>query len=348
MDAFRVFAMLVIIVGHSELLIGVSRVDHIQVWQLALNIVGRAAVPLFLLLAGEHLGPRLARDRAPGAARSYVRHLAILYAAACLFYWITDLAKLARSRGLGAGFAAFIERQAADPIGLLMHGPRQHLWFLVVLMAVVLAAGVALPRMRVRWFVLGTAVLYGIGLAVGPYAPALDPASRSWWVQLLLQAPLFFAIGLVFGVDREGRWRPWTGFALIGVGLVVHALEVRVIGETFGTSPFDLAMLVGTVLYATGVGMLALRPGASRVERWVGRLALYVPIVYLSHVFFIEILRPRRGQFPEAVIRVVLPILAAVLSFASAGDPGAPAGRGRAGARRDRPDAPLASTAAAP
>ena len=47
----------------------------------------------------------------------------ILYAAACLFYWITDLAKLARSRGLGAGFAAFIERQAADPIGLLMHGP---------------------------------------------------------------------------------------------------------------------------------------------------------------------------------------------------------------------------------
>ena len=82
-DAFRVFAMLVIIVGHSEMLIGVSRVDRIQVWQLALNIVGRAAVPLFLLLAGEHLGPRLARDRAPGAARSYVRHLAVLYAAAC-------------------------------------------------------------------------------------------------------------------------------------------------------------------------------------------------------------------------------------------------------------------------
>ena len=64
--------------------------------------------------------------------------------------------------------------------------------------------------------------------------------------------------------------------------------------------------------------MLALMPGASRFERWVGRLALYVPIVYLSHVFFIEILRPRRGQFPEAVVRVVLPILAAVLSFASA------------------------------
>ena len=95
-------------------------------------------------------------------------------------------------------------------------------------------------------------------------------------------------------------------------------------------------MLLGTVLYATGVGMLALTPGASRVERWVGRLALYVPIVYLSHVFFIEILRPRRGQFPEAVIRVVLPILAAVLSFASAASWRACWTRARRG-RRDRP-----------
>ena len=86
--------MLVIIVGHSEMLIGASRVDHIQVWQLALNIVGRAAVPLFLLLAGEHLGPRLARERVPGAARSYVRHLAALYAAA----WLTIPQFTTRSR----------------------------------------------------------------------------------------------------------------------------------------------------------------------------------------------------------------------------------------------------------
>ena len=137
------------------------------------------------------------------------------------------------------------------------------------------------------------------------------------------------------------------GFALIGVGLAVHALEVRVIGETFGTSPFDLAMLMGTVLYATGVGMLALTPGASRFERWVGRLALYVPIVYLSHVFFIEILRPRRGQFPEAVIRVALPILAVVLSFASAAILARLLTRARRGRRRGPVD-PLPSTPAAP
>jgi surface polysaccharide O-acyltransferase-like enzyme len=317
-DAFRVYAMLVIIVGHSEILLGVSRVDTIQAWQLGLNIVSRAAVPLFLLLAGEHLGPRLARDRAPGAAPSYVRHLAILYAAACLFYWITDFAKLARSRGLGAGFSAFLERQAADPLALLMHGPRQHLWFLVVLMAVVVAAGVVLPRVRVRWFVLGTAVLYGIGLALGPYRAALDSAGHDWWLHLLLQAPLFFAIGLVFGLDREGRWRPSTGLALIAVGLIVHALEVWWISEAYGTWPFGLAMLIGTVLYGTGVGMLALTPGASRFERWVGRFARYVPLVYLCHVFFIEILRPRRGQFPEVLVRVALPILAIACSFAGA------------------------------
>jgi surface polysaccharide O-acyltransferase-like enzyme len=310
--------MLLIVVGHSEMLLGVSRVDTIQAWQLVLNVVGRSAVPLFLLLAGEHLGPRLARDRVPGAAPSYVRHLAILYAAACLFYWITDLAKLARSRGLGAGIAAFVERQTADPVALLMHGPRQHLWFLVVLMAVVTAAGLVLPRVRVRSFVLGTAVLYGIGLALGPYRAHVDPGGHGWWLQLLLQAPLFFAIGLVFGLDREGRWRRRTALLLIAVGVVVHWLEVRWISATYGTWPFGLAMLAGTVLYGTGVGMLALMPGASRVERWIGHFALYVPIVYLIHLFFIEILRPRRGQFPEIAVRVMLPLLAIICSFASA------------------------------
>jgi hypothetical protein len=161
-------------------------------------------------------------------------------------------------------------------------------------------------------------VLYGIGLAVGPYNPQPDPTGHGWWLQLLLQAPLFFAIGVVFGLDHGGRWRPWTAHTLIAVGVLVHWLEVRWISGTYGTWPFGLAMLIGTVLYGTGVGMLALTPGTSNIERRIGRFALYVPIVYLSHMFFLEILRPGRGAFPEGVVRVMLPLLAIVLSFASA------------------------------
>jgi surface polysaccharide O-acyltransferase-like enzyme len=317
LDAFRVYAMLVIILGHSELLLGPAAVGEIHVLQQLLNIVSRAAVPLFLILAGEHLGPRLARDRAPGAAWPYLRRLAILYAVGCAFYWLTDLLKLVRSRGLGPGLQGFIERQAANPVGLLMHGPRGHLWFLSILMLVVVAAAVILPRVRLPWFVFGTAALYGIGLAIGPYGGPLPLAGNGWWYEFLLQAPLFFGLGLAFGVEREPRSRAVTALGLIAVGLVVHALEVWWISRTYGTYPYRLGMLGGTVLYATGVAMLALSPGANRFSRWIGRSSPFVPAAFLIHVFFLETLRPPRGMFPEMLVRVLLPVLTTILAFGS-------------------------------
>jgi surface polysaccharide O-acyltransferase-like enzyme len=317
LDAFRVYAMLVIILGHSELQLGKTAVGEIQALQLLLNIVSRAAVPLFLILAGEHLSPRLARDRVRGAAWPYVRRLAALYAFGCAFYWLTDFLKLVNSRGFGPGLQGFIERQAANPAALLMHGPRGHLWFLTVLMLVVVAAAVILPYVRVRWFVLGSAALYGVALAIGPYGGPVQLAGNGWWYEFLLQAPLFFSLGLVLGLERRARARATAAVGLIAVGLVVHALEVQWISQTYGTWPFRLGMLVGTVLYAAGVAMFALSPGANRFSRWVGRFAPYVPAAYLIHLFFLETLRPPRGAFPETIVRVVLPVITTILAFGS-------------------------------
>jgi peptidoglycan/LPS O-acetylase OafA/YrhL len=170
----------------------------------------------------------------------------------------------------------------------------------------------------VRYVVLGAAVLYGIGLALGPYKAQLEWATHGWWFELLLQAPLFFAIGLVFGLELRPRARTTAAIGLIAVGLVVHTLEVQWISHTYGTWPFRLAMLAGTVLYATGVAMLALSPGANRWDRWLGRFGPYVPAVYLIHIAFLEILRPPGDAFPEPLVRLLLPALATIFSFGSA------------------------------
>ena len=306
--------MLVIILGHSELQLGATDVGEIQALQLLLNIVSRAAVPLFLILAGEHLGPRLARDRA-GAAWPYVRRLAALYAIGCAFYWVTDVLKLVRSRGFGPGGQAFIERLGANPASILMHGPRGHLWFLTVLMLIVVAAAVIVPRVQARWFLCGTAALYGIGLAIGPYSGPVGLAGNDWWFEFLLQAPLFFGLGLAFGLERPPRARTATAIALIAVGLVVHGFEVAWINQTYGTWPFRLGMLVGTVVYSAGVAMLALSPGANGFSRWISRFSPYVPAAFIIHVFFLETLRPPRGVYPEALVRVLLPVVTTILAF---------------------------------
>jgi len=316
-DAFRVYAIVFVVLGHSELLLGASPVDTIHTLQLVLNIVSRAAVPLFLILAGEHLGPRLGRS-GHGVASPYVRRLGVLYAVACLAYWLIDFARQVRSRGFAVGVDGFLARQGENPLGLLMHGPRPHLWFLLFLILAVAIAAPILKRTRAVYFLFGTAILYGIGLAFGAYQPQPEAQGNTWWYQLLLQAPLFFAIGVLLGLEPERRSRITSAVGLIAAGLVIHTIEFVWITQTHGTAPGRLAMLGGTVIYATGVAMLALSPGGTPMERRIGRLAPYVPAVYLSHIFFLETLRPPRDAMPESLLRVGLPVVATILSFAMA------------------------------
>jgi len=317
-DAFRVYAMVVVIVGHSEYALGPTGLTGVQVGQLALNIIGRFAVPLFLLLAGEHLSPRLLRDRAPGASWPYVRRLATMFVVASALYWCLDVAKLSRRLGLGSGLAAFAARLAHDPWPLFFHGARPHLWFLVALMFVVVLAGVVLSRARVRTFVVISAALYLLGLVIGPYAPVLGLPPALQWGVFLLQSALFFAVGVFFGLEREHTPRRTLGWLLIVLGLALHTLEVYWLSTAYGTSPFRLAMVAGTVPFAVGVGILALEPDASPLDRWAGRFAGSVPTVYLMHMAFIETLMPPPGRFPDLAVRLLLPLLTLVFSFGAA------------------------------
>jgi peptidoglycan/LPS O-acetylase OafA/YrhL len=317
-DAFRVYAILLVILGHSEFALGATGNPVVGVYQLALNVVGRVAVPLFLILAGEHLGPRLLRGHVRGAAWPYVRRLVGLFLAGSAFYLLVDLAKLVRSRGVDAGAAAFVARDLSSPVLLVTYGPRPHLWFLVVLTLVVIAAAAILSRSRVRTFVLVSAVLYGAGLAIGPYAPGLGLQQHDPWFEWALQSPLFFSLGIVLGLERLQERHVTAAIGLILGGLAIHCFEVTWLTTAHGTSPFRLAMLLGTVLYAGGTGMLALTPGAGWFERLVARASPYVPTVYLTHAFFIETLRPPPGVFPDLLVRVVVPIATIGLAFGSA------------------------------
>ena len=332
--------MLWIIVAHSEFAIGYSRQPVLQFLEMTLSILVRAAVPLFFIFAGEHLGPRLLPGRAPGAGWRYIRRLGALFVAASLLYWLFDLAKHGRRLGLGSAVGVLLERVSKDPVQFLFSGARGHLWFLVVLIVVAAAATLVLARSRVRTFMFVAAALYGVGLAIGPYAAPLGVEPVRHWFVWLLQSPLFFALGVFFGLEPEHPSRRSTAFALIVVGVMLHTAEVLFLTSVYDLAPFGLAMLLGTVPYTTGVGMLAFGPSASRMDRRAARFAGFVPMVYLIHMVFIEILIPPHGRFPEVPVRVLLAALTIALSFGVA----ALLGRLLARARRTRRTRRLASS----
>jgi surface polysaccharide O-acyltransferase-like enzyme len=318
-DAYRVYAMLVVIVGHSEMALGPAGAVSPSWIQLGLNVVGRVAVPLFLLLAGNHLGPKMMRHRGTLAAMwPYMRRLLVMLVVASVFYWAWDAFRLIRRSGLAAGLAAFVAKDFSSPLAILCYGARPHLWFLVALVLTVLFAAMLLGLGRVRTFLSAAALLYVVGLLIGPYADALvirNPYVGSDW---FLQAPLFFGMGLMLSFEElRARWSP-VGWAFLLGGLALHGLETWWISQTFGTWPFDLEMLVGTVPFAFGAGLLALRAGGTAMDRLFAQAAFLVPAVYLNHVFFLELFRPPRTLADGLWVRIALPAIVVPAAFGAA------------------------------
>ena len=245
-DAFRVYAMLVVILAHSDTALGGTENRAVQVVQLVMNVVGRAAVPLFLILAGEHIGPRLLRNRVPGAVWPYVRRLATMVV-------VAQRVLLAVRPGQ-AGTVAWSRRRHR---GVLRHPGRRpaHRAPLRGAAAPLVPGGAdhrgdrrgpdpgadARAHVRARAPRASTAS----GWPSAPTAASSALAPGHWWYEWVLQSPLFFGLGVVIGAGPTARRGSARRLGLIAAGIVIHALEVHWITTTHGTSPFRLAMLHG-------------------------------------------------------------------------------------------------------
>ena len=311
-DAYRVYAILVIIWAHCEVSLGHPGNAYIA-FGYGLNIVAHAAIPFFLFIAGNHLGARVAQHPEVTTVRPYVARLTRLFLIWSAVYFVHGALASERHPDL-ATFARHAQRLLADPVALVLHGTSLHLWFLVALVFSVLFCTVMLRRGRLRQLLMIAAVLYGMALVAGPYGAFVDPSHEMWRREAgFLQAPLFVALGIVLSRRRE-LLPPRAGWLLIGVGVVAQCLETLAFARA-GQNPFALGMLVGTVPLAAGIGVLALRPSASPVERRIAPLAALVPVVYLSHVIFLDLLRPQRHGMPALLFRILLPVAVALAAF---------------------------------
>ena len=112
-----------------------------------------------------------------------------------------------------------------DPWGLAPPtAPRAHLWFLVVLMLVVAAAGYLLARARVGMFVAHRRRPLRHRPGTGLYSPGPSEIVWQGWrgPELLLQAPLFFAVGVVPRARaRAPAALQWQATVLIAAGLAL-------------------------------------------------------------------------------------------------------------------------------
>ena len=172
-----------------------------------------------------------------------------------------------------------------------------HLWFLPWL-AVSLTVFTVLRRFGWRAVWIGVVLLYGLGLAVGPYTefPGFsDRVARIFPEPAGFTArngpffgPMFIAFGAWFAADgdrvaRVPRGVPVAAFLL---GVALFALEASFISRHGIKTISGFNFLVGSLIFAPALFLIVMRWSLGPIGRATARLGRYALGMYCVHAFF--------------------------------------------------------------
>lgn len=318
-DVCRAAAILAVIVIHTEPF-GLDAARSTLTLGTAINQGARFVVPFFFVIAGYFWG-RDVDDTASTNARALktLRRNAYLLAGWSLIYLLPW--DIAGAFDLGwTGPLKIIYWRTADavlhPATTLLEGTQPHLWFLVALSCCIAIAAPLITLGQTRLLVVVAVLCYAVGLAGGAYRDSPFGFHSTFNFR---NGPFFALIFFVTGVmlrrlTPSTRWLGW-GLAMTAIGVATHLFEIVTLHSTFGTS-MNQDYVVGTYLSGTGVAVAALSNSRALVVPLLARIGPAVPGIYLSHMIFVDLLRPfDRLLNGNALWEPVYPLAVFALSY---------------------------------
>ncbi|MCL9776932.1 acyltransferase [Vibrio methylphosphonaticus] len=281
----RIVALIAIISIHCQLFLTHGFVSDEPWFNYVTNQAARFAVPLFFIIAGYLIQPKL-NDNPYSTARSYSYPIMIIWVVWSVVYLLTPF-NLAVVSELGY----LAERQQywnyllLNPLNSLFEGGLVHLWFLPSLCLAVL---------MIAWFVDNhcrtllipfAAIIYTYGLIAGSYQVITHDETAIF----TRNGP--FISFLMVSIGFEIRRRRWTlsaskAILLAALGIALHyseALYLHQLGHEFNSNDF----LIGTVFWATGIFLwLQSKPQLGNYPI-VHKLAKLVLPMYVVHLLII-------------------------------------------------------------
>ncbi len=322
-DAFRLYAVFAVVCIHTKPFVYLDAKTPATEWAGSLiALATRFAVPLFFIFSGYFFAARIGpgKEEPLTLAARLTRRLLAVFLAWSLVYLVEpawDKGLFHRGlRGLSDPVLRQLKRLLAHPLDLALHGPRVHLWFLVALMLGLWFLALLYHWGRERFILPLGAAFYLTGLAGGAYAATpigfRSPVNTRDFVFF---SALFLGLGARLNRTGPGR-RRWLAPALILAGLALQIVEGWTIWRHGGRPPFRNDYFLGTVPYAAGVALLALRPGESRWEKSIGFLGRLSLGVYVAHIIFIDLFWELEAYFPPLFWQLFFPVLVMATSLA--------------------------------
>lgn len=297
-DFFRVLAIVGVIAIHTgpfrSTLFDPNQLNSISYFLI--NQTARFAVPLFFIISGFFWSLKLVRSESVSAVSkpALKRVLTIFVVWTVIYLLPINLGYIADYGFLGPLKLAYWDllRFIRHPLDLLMEGGKPHLWFLMSLLFamticsvfVSLQADKALISCAIGLFVLGVLAKAYIDSPIGL---PIDFDTR--------HGPFFSTLFFISGY-YIGRFNPkacWLfyGLFLFFLGAAMHVFEVYWLWRQYGTSPYQ-DYVFGTYFMGLGAALMALSNSALFRVSGITKMGKYVLGIYVSHWFFVSLLRP--------------------------------------------------------
>ena len=295
----RLLALLCIIIIHAKPFM-IEPMIHGQPWPgIILNQLGRFAVPLFFVIAGYLIQPRLSASPMATFSR-YSLPLFKVWLAWSIIYLLApfDLTMVFEN-GYMAERSGYWSGLLLTPLNTLFEGGSIHLWFLPSL---ILGVGIIalLCHYEKKQFILPlTLGLFAYGLMTGSYQTFFE-------VELPIDSrngPFFSALLIAIGFElRQRQWQASNTVAIVVLfaGWGLHFFEAGLL--TMVDMPFnEHDYLIGTPIWATGIFLLLMNYPLFGQANWVQTWSNKVLGIYLCHMLVIIYLMSLFGIFDVSI-----------------------------------------------
>lgn len=278
----RVVAIFAILAMHCQLFVSYWQYDGTPWVAYIFNQSTRFAVPLFFLISGYLIQPKLVAD--PMATlRQYCSPLLRVFVVWSIisllmpfnFQVLAEHGYLAERQGYW-GFLA------QTPLNSLLEGGLVHLWFIPALIFAAAITACLAKAKRLEMLIPLAFVLYVYGVLAGSYQVVTDFWSPFFTRNGPFFSTLLFAIGFTIRQDNI-KATSRQALMLAGVGMLLHfgeALFLNGYGQAFNSNDY----LFGTFLWGTGIFLWLLAKPELGAGRWITSLSKYVLAIYVAHL----------------------------------------------------------------
>jgi surface polysaccharide O-acyltransferase-like enzyme len=299
-DTFRLFAIFMVVWSHAQFFDGIKTESTFsQGLEIAVVLIARFSMQFFFIASGYFLGGRILENLPQkfAIAWKYSKKLLLFFVVWSAIYAIENIQSVSR----------LVQK---DPFSLLFEGTRIHLWFLMALfLAIWLFTLWPFNKKGYSFLIFGLAV-YIIGLLGGSYQ--ITPIGFDLHFNTrngIFFSVLFFAIGTLI-YNKKPKVSPAVVWGLYLGGFALFSLETYFLWAYWSALPIRHDYLLGSIPYGIGAFLIAYTAKReTKIDNFLAPYGKYVLGIYVSHLLFLDLMKPLGNWFNPVLWSFLFPIL---------------------------------------